>query len=58
MESFLVTVIYSGLAAPAVVALVIYSWFNAAVARQEAHSRASPLRTAATGRMRHDRRVT
>ena len=58
MESFWVTVMYSWLAAPAVVALVIFSWFNAAVAREEAHSRASTSRTAATGRMHHHRRVT
>ncbi len=55
MESLWV-LMYSWLAAPAVVALVIFSWFNAAVTREAAYSRAS--RTAATGRMRHDRRVT
>ena len=58
MESFWVTVMYSWLAAPALVALVILSRLNATVAREEAHSRASTPRTAATGRMHHHRRVT
>ncbi len=58
MESLWVTVMHPWLAAQAVVALVIFRWFNAAVARQESHSRASTSRTAATGRMRHDRPVT
>ena len=58
MESFWVTVMYSWLAARALVALVILSRFNATVAREEAHSRASTSRTAAAGRMHHHRRVT
>ena len=56
MESLWVTVVYPWLAATgALVAFVIFTWFNA---REEARSRASAPRTAATGRTHHDRRVT
>ena len=58
MGSFWVTVTYSWLAAPAPVALVILSWWNTKVAHEEANSRASTPRTAATGRMHHHRGVT
>ena len=59
MESFWVTVVFLWLAATGVlVAFVILYWFNAAAARAEELSRASRSRTAATGRMQDDRRVT
>ena len=53
MESLWVTAVYPWLAATgALVAFVIFTWFNA---REEARSRASAP-TATTGRTHHDRR--
>ena len=58
MESLWETVVYSWLAATgALVAFVIFTWFKATAAREEARSRASAPRAAAA-RMRHQRRVT
>ena len=59
MDSFWTAVVYLWLAATgALVAFVMFSWFGAAAARKEAHSRAQTSRTAATERMHHHRRVT